>query len=162
VRSSLAFSSLTVVVVRNRSGHILRLIRKEREPTNQLHKKITVWAEGHVRKADSQIGIGAITNGAIRELQEELRIYTTPNHLVLLGAVYVPFTPRTKKHMAFVYEWRADTDDVEIALCNAEFEEKAGTSLSGAFLPPEEIVAEKDELEDWSKEILGNLILANS
>jgi predicted NUDIX family phosphoesterase len=153
---------LPVVVVRNRSGHILRLIRKEREPTNQLHKKITVWAGGHVRKADSQIGIGAITNGAIRELQEELRIYTTPNHLVLLGAVYVPSTPGTKKHMAFVYEWRADTDDVEIALCNAEFEEKAGTSLSGAFLPPEEIVAEKDELEDWSKEILGNLILANS
>jgi hypothetical protein len=74
----------------------------------------------------------------------------------------VPSGVSTKKHMAFVYEWRAHTDDVEIALCNAEFMEKTGTSLHGTFLPPETIFAETDELEDWSKEILGNLLLANS
>ncbi len=151
---------LPVVVVRNQSGQILRLVRKEREPTNQLHKKITIWAGGHVRKADARTGVGSIINGAIRELQEELRIYPKPNSLSLLGAVYVPSAASTKKHMAFVYEWRADRDDVEIALCNAEFMEKAGTSLRGTFLPPESIDAENDELEDWSKEILSNLILA--
>lgn len=151
---------LPVVVVRNRSGQILRLVRKEREPTNQLHKKITIWAGGHVRKADARAGIGSIINGAIRELQEELRIYVEPNRLSLLGAVYVPSGVSTKKHLAFVYEWRADTDDVQIALCNAEFMEKPGTSLHGSFLSPETIVAETEELEDWSKEILGNLILA--
>jgi predicted NUDIX family phosphoesterase len=138
------------------------LIRKEREPTNQLHKRITVWAGGHVRKEDGRTGIGSITNGAIRELQEELRIYATPGSLKLLGAVYVPSGLSTKKHMAFVYEWRADTDDVQIALCNAEFLEKTGASLQGMFLPPEEIFGETDGLEDWSKEILGNLILAKS
>jgi predicted NUDIX family phosphoesterase len=138
------------------------LIRKEREATNQLHKRITVWAGGHVRREDGRTGIGSITNSAIRELQEELRIYATLNSLTLLGAVYLSSGISTKKHIAFVYEWRADTDDVEIALCNAEFMEKSGTSLQGMFLPPETIAAETSELEDWSKEILGSLILAKS
>jgi predicted NUDIX family phosphoesterase len=150
------------VVIRNRSGHILRLIRKERDATNQLHKKITVWAGGHVRREDGHAGIGSISKGAMRELQEELRIYATRESLKLLGAVYVSSGLSTKKHMAFVYEWRADTDDVQIALCNGEFMEKTGASLQGTFLPPEAIFAEKEGLEDWSKEILGNLILAKS
>jgi hypothetical protein len=59
-----------------------------------------------------------------------------------------------------VYEWRAATDDVAVALCNSEFLEKAGTSLSkGTFLPAEKIIQEH-ELEDWSREILNNLFLA--
>lgn len=153
---------LPVVVVRNRSGHILRLVRKERETSNRLHKKVTVWAGGHVRREDGSKGIGSITNGAIRELQEELRIYATPNSLTLLGAVYIPSGSSTKKHMAFVYEWRAPTDDVEVALCHAEFMERTGTSLRGTFLPPEKILEETDELEDWSKEILNSFLLGKS
>jgi predicted NUDIX family phosphoesterase len=150
---------LPVVVVRNRSGHILRLVRKEKEPANKLHKKITIWAGGHVRREDGPQGRSSIITGARRELQEELRIQANPDKLSLLGAVYVPTIGSTKKHMAFVYEWRADSDDVEIALCNAEFMERHGTSLQGTFLSPEKISEEKEELEDWSKEILTNLLL---
>ena len=40
-------------------------------------------------------------------------------------------------------EFRAKTDDVEVALCNSEFREKAGTSLKGNFLPPEKIIQEQ-------------------
>jgi predicted NUDIX family phosphoesterase len=150
---------LPVVVVRNRSGHILRLVRKEREPSNKLHKKITVWAGGHVRREDGPKGRGSISGGARRELQEELRIYATTDSLNLLGAVYVPSNGSTRKHMAFVYEWRANSNDVEIALCNAEFMEKHGTSLQGTFLSAEKIIEEEDELEEWSKEILKKLLL---
>jgi len=62
--------------------------------------------------------------------------------------------------MAFVYEWRADSDDVEVALCNGEFMERHGTSLQGIFLPADKIAEEGEDLEEWSKEILTNLILA--
>jgi predicted NUDIX family phosphoesterase len=147
------------VVVRDRSGRVLQLVRKEREQTNKLHKKITVWAGGHVRREDGPRGKNSIITGARRELQEELRIQANPDKLILLGAVYVPIDGSTKKHMAFVYEWRADTDDVEIALCNGEFMERHGASLQGAFLPAEQIAQELD-LEDWSREILTNLLLA--
>jgi predicted NUDIX family phosphoesterase len=150
---------LPIVVVRNRSGQVLRLVRKEKEPTNKLHKKITVWAGGHVRREDGPRGKNSIVTGARRELQEELRIQANLDRLTLLGAVYVPTNGSTKKHMAFVYEWRADTDDVEVALCNGEFMERHGTSLQGIFLPAEQIAEEKEDLEDWSREILTNLLL---
>jgi hypothetical protein len=61
--------------------------------------------------------------------------------------------------MAFVYEWRAESDDVQVALCNAEFMEKHGTSLQGTFLPAEKIFEEEGDLEEWSKEILTDLFL---
>ncbi len=150
---------LPIVVVRDRSGRVLQLVRKEREQNNKLHKKITVWAGGHVRREDGPRGKNSIITGARRELQEELRIHANPDKLTLLGAVYVPLDGSTKKHMAFVYEWRADTDDVEVALCNGEFMERHGASLQGAFLPAEKI-AQEDDLEDWSREILTNLLLA--
>jgi predicted NUDIX family phosphoesterase len=149
---------LPIVVVRNRSGSVLRLVRNEREATNRLHKKITVWAGGHVHREDGPNGLGSIINGARRELQEELRIQAGPERLKLLGAVYIPTNGSTQKHMAFVYEWRAESDDVEVALCNAEFMEKQGTSLQGQFLSPEEISQEADGLEEWSKEILSTLL----
>jgi predicted NUDIX family phosphoesterase len=149
---------LPIVVVRDRSGRVLQLVRKEREQTNKLHKKITVWAGGHVRREDGPRGKNSIITGARRELQEELRIQANPDKLTLLGAVYVPLNGSTKKHMAFVYEWRADTDDVEVALCNGEFMERQGASLQGVFLPAEQIAQEPD-LEDWSREILTNLLL---
>ena len=64
--------------------------------------------------------------------------------------------------MAFVYEWQAESDDVEIALCNAEFMERHGTSLQGTFLPAKTIIEEENELEEWSKEILNNLLLVQT
>jgi predicted NUDIX family phosphoesterase len=149
------------VVVRNSSGQVLRLVRKEDDSSSNLHKKITVWAGGHVRKEDSPNGQGAICAGAIRELEEELRLYATCEQLRLLGAVYLNIEPNTNKHVAFVYEWKAQMDVVEVALCNSEFVEKGGTSLQGVFMPPEQIAAETN-LEAWSVEILNSLVIGST
>lgn len=152
---------LPIVIVRNRSGDVLRLVRKERKADSNLHKKITVWAGGHVRREDGPNRKGSICAGALRELAEELRIYIMREQLKLLGAVYVASGASTRKHMAFVFEWRAETDDVEVALCNAEFIEKSGNALSGTFLPLKDIAGEveKGEIsEPWSVEILRSLL----
>jgi predicted NUDIX family phosphoesterase len=103
---------------------------------------------------------GAISAGAIRELEEELRLFATSDQLHLLGAIYLNLEPTSKKHVAFVYEWRAQMDVVEVALCNSEFVEKGGTSLQGAFMPPEQIAAESN-LEAWSAEILSSLLIGS-
>jgi hypothetical protein len=62
--------------------------------------------------------------------------------------------------MAFVYEWRAQNDDVQIALCNSEFMEKSGNSLKGGVFVPAETLAvdEVEQMEDWSTAILQNLL----
>ena len=112
--------ALPVVVVRNRSGDVLRLRRKETNTSNPLHEKLVIWAGGHVRVEDGANG-EAILRGAIREVQEELRLSIEPGELRLMGALFVPDGERTSKHAAIVYEWRAETDDVVVALSNAEF-----------------------------------------
>ena len=152
--------ALPVVVVRNRSGHVLRLKRKERRSDNPLHEKLVVWAGGHVRREDGANG-SSLLQCAVRELQEELRLDVEPQDLRLLGSVRVNSSGRTKLHVAIVYEWRAQTDDVAVALSNAEFFERRGTSLSGRFLSIDELAKDVDSgklSEPWSVEILRHLL----
>lgn len=55
-----------------------------------------------------------------------------------------------------VYEWRAPSDDVAIALSSDEFFERQGTSLTGSFVNLEELakrVSDGELLESWSTSI---------
>ena len=152
--------ALPVVIVRNRSGHILRLKRKEQRPDNPLHEKLVIWAGGHVRREDGSNGV-SILQCAVRELQEELRLSVDTKDLKLLGAVKTQSGARTKRHVAIVFEWRAPTDDVAVALSSAEFFERRGTSLSGSFVQVDELARDIDAgrvSEPWSIEIVRHLL----
>jgi predicted NUDIX family phosphoesterase len=152
--------ALPVVVVRNKSGDVLRLRRREQSEDNPLNEKIVIWAGGHVRKEDEANGASVI-QGAVRELQEELRLFVEPEELRLIGAVYRDEGERTSKHVAIVYEWRAKTDDVAVALSTAEFFERGGTSLSGKFVPLKAIADDVETLkltEIWSVDIVRELL----
>jgi predicted NUDIX family phosphoesterase len=147
--------ALPAVVVRNKSGEVLRLRRKETHAANPLDKKLVVWAGGHVRVEDGDTG-DALVQCAIRELHEELRLSIEPEELTFLGAIYTPTGERSGKHVAMVYEWRATTDDVAVALTNAEFFERRGNALSGTFVSVDEVVTDiskKKGVEEWSVEI---------
>lgn len=152
--------ALPIVVVRNGSGDVLRLRRRERDKQNPLHDKVVIWAGGHVRQEDA-IGGDPIRQCAKRELEEELRLQIQPSDLNLLGAVYFENGGSTSKHVAIAYEWRAQTDDVSIVLSRSEFFERRGTSLSGSFAPVVELAAEVQKEPDkcnlkeaWSVELI--------
>ena len=154
--------ALPVVVVRNGSGDLLRLKRREQRRDSPLHGKIVIWAGGHVRREDGANG-PSIGRGAVRELQEELRISVEPSELELLGAVWIRGRDgdRTRRHVAIVYEWRARTDDVAVALSATEFFERRGTSLSGSFVAPRQLATDVDNgllCEPWSVEIVRHLL----
>jgi predicted NUDIX family phosphoesterase len=155
--------AIPAVIVRNKSGDVLRLRRKEADESNPLHEKLVLWAGGHVRVEDGRNG-EAVSRGAVRELQEELRLSVESEELRLLGSVYVPNGERTSKHVALVYEWRAETDDIAVALSNAEFFERKGNSLSGRFVQPsvlvEELLNSKESklTEVWSREIIREFL----
>ena len=154
--------ALPVVVVRNKSGDILRLRRFERQHTNPLHKKIVIWAGGHVRKEDGHNG-DPITQCMVRELQEELRLSVEKDDLQLLGAVWIPGSEseKTRQHVAVVFEWRAKADDVAVALSATEFFERRGTSLSGTFVSAGDLATDVDRRhvsETWSVEIARRLL----
>jgi predicted NUDIX family phosphoesterase len=152
--------ALPVVVIRNKSGEVLRLRRKERSDQNPLHEKVVIWAGGHVRKEDQANG-DSMLKCALREVQEELRLSLDPHELNLRGAVYSELSEKTAQHVAVVYEWRAETDDVAVALSSAEFFERRGTSLSGSFVPLADLAHDVETgkiSEPWSAEIVRELL----
>ena len=148
--------ALPVVVVRNKSGDILRLRRREKSLENPLHQKVVIWAGGHVRKEDAANG-NPLLQCAVRELEEELRLNIESSDLSLVCAIYIDSGGSTSKHVALAYEWRAKTDDVAVALSSVEFFERRGTSLSGKFISVKELsqdVENKKLTELWSVELL--------
>jgi predicted NUDIX family phosphoesterase/predicted ATPase len=157
--------ALPVVVVRTKSGQVLQLRRREKTPANPLHNKVVIWAGGHVRKEDSNNGQSLI-QCALREVHEELRLSLDASGLKLLGAIYTDLGKTTSQHVAIVYEWRAETDDVVVVLSNTEFGERRGTSLSGKFVDVKDLVgnlsAPGKNIEPWSEEIIRHFLGADS
>jgi predicted NUDIX family phosphoesterase len=156
-----SIQALPVVVVRNKGGDVLRLRRKERSDKNPLNEKIVIWAGGHVRREDEANG-ASMLQCALREIQEELRLSLEPHELKLQGAVYSELGGEgTQKHVAIVYEWKAETDDVAIVLSTAEFFERGGTALSGTFVPLNDLIQDVEAgkiSEEWSVEIVRELL----
>jgi predicted NUDIX family phosphoesterase len=154
-----AVQALPIVVIRKKNGDVLRLKRKEKDPKNPLNEKTVIWAGGHARKEDKSNG-ETLTQCIIRELQEELRLSVEPKELTLRGAVYSDENPHSGKHIGLIYEWRAPTDDVVVAL-NSEFFERRGTSLSGTFISIDNLMNEIEHeklTEQWSVEIATNIL----
>ena len=152
--------ALPVVVIRNKSGEVLQLKRREKDSKNGLHEKIVIWAGGHVRKEDSANG-RTLAQCAVRELQEELRLRVEHDDLKLIGAVYVGGPGNVSKHVAIVYEWHATSDDVNVVLNATEFFERRGSSQSGRFIGMPDLlrcVEEDQVVESWSVKIATELL----
>ena len=153
--------ALPVVVVRDKSGRVLRLRRKERTGQNPLNEKMVIWTGGHVRKED-QAGGDSILQCALREIQEALQLGLEPHELKLRGAVYSGRGGEgTQKDVAIVYEWKTKTDDAAIALSGGEFFDGRGTALSGTFVPLKDLARDVDDgkiAEEWSVEIVRELL----
>ena len=156
--------AIPVVIIRNASGEVLRLRRREKKADNPLHEKIVIWAGGHVRREDSVNG-DPLVHCAVRELEEELRLQVGIAALHMIGAVYLDSGGNTSKHVGIAYEWRASTDDVAVVLSRSEFFERRGTSLSGSFASVEALaddIETKKVVEPWSVELIREYLAAGS
>ncbi len=151
--------AIPVAIVRNREGAVLQLRRREKTKANPLHEKFVIWAGGHVRKEDTFNG-ETMKQALVRELHEELRLDVVKDDLKLLGAVYTPGNGKSAKHVAVVYEWRANSDEVDVCLNSAEFFERRGTAVSGTFITIKDLENEigKRINEVWSTEIVQRLL----
>ena len=155
--------AIPIVVVRNASGEVLRLRRREKRADNPLHEKIVIWAGGHVRREDAIDG-DPLVRCAVRELEEELRLQVAAASLHLIGAV-LDVGGKTSQHVAIAYEWRASTDDVAVVLSRSEFYERRGTSLSGSFASVDALardVEKKKLIEPWSVELIREYLAGGS
>lgn len=154
---------LPIAIVRDKAGNVLVLRRRELLSSNPLHERLVIWAGGHVREEDGKSG-HAIERCVVRELKEELRLCVRIEDLRLRGAMWMDSdNPKTRQHVAVVYEWRAPSDDVRVSLSNAEFYERRGTSLSGNFCGPQELQEKlnqdkKGGTEAWTAAIIEEIL----
>jgi predicted NUDIX family phosphoesterase len=155
------FLVLPVMVVRNKSGRLLRLRRKSRTGQDPLNEKIVIWTGGPVRKQDGTAG-DPVLHCALREIEEALRLGLEAHELKLRGAVYCgPGGEAMPPRVAIVYEWKAKSDAVEVVLSRAEFFGSRGTAVSGTFVPLRDIVRDVDDgkiTEELSVEIVRELL----
>ncbi|MGV3659120.1 MAG: hypothetical protein ACO1TE_03020 [Prosthecobacter sp.] len=150
--------ALPVLVVRDAKGRVLQLRRRERDRKNPLNNRLVVWAGGHVREEDGLNG-KALMRGLLREAKEELKLNIQEGEVSFLGIIWERHSSlKTSQHIALVYEWRAQTEDVEVCLSNAEFFERRGTSLSGKFVSASSLIGSK-ELEQWSALIVSEFLV---
>ena len=143
----------TYLLVFNRCGELFLHLRT---PTKDVYPSYWDVCVGGVLAAGE-----SFDTGARRELQEELRLSIDAADLRLLGAVRALSGGRTQRHVAIVFEWRAATDDVAVALSSAEFFERRGTSLSGSFVDVSDLARDIDSgriSEPWSTEIVRHLL----
>ena len=82
-KDSSRIQALPIVIVRNASGDVLRLCRREKRSDNPLHEKSVIWAGGHVRREDAVNG-DPLSYCAVREIDEELRLQIESSALRLL------------------------------------------------------------------------------
>jgi predicted NUDIX family phosphoesterase len=86
----------------------LILRRKNYQRANdRLHNQQVLWVGGHVRSEDLQISRPLIAC-IKREVHEELSIRSIKASIKPLGIVYDESTPKSKRHLAFVYKLLSD------------------------------------------------------
>jgi hypothetical protein len=150
-----------VVVVRNKSGGVLRLRRKEPTGKNPPNEKMVIWTGGPVRKEDQANG-DPVLQCALREIQTELRLGLEPHALKLRGAVcFEPGGEGTQKRVAIVYEWKAKTDAAAMVLSHAEFFDTRGAVVKGTFVRLKDLARDVDDgkiTEALSGEIVRELL----
>jgi predicted ATPase len=143
--NQIRFQAFPVVVVRNPTGRVLRLRRKEPAGPNPPHETLVIWTGGPVRKEDQAGGDPAL-NCALRAVQTELRFSPEPHALKLRGAVCCePDGGDAQQRVAIVYEWKVKTDAVATVLTRAEWFDRRGAAVKGTFVRLRDLAREVDD-----------------
>lgn len=133
---------------------VLVLERQEKTKTHRLHRRLVLWAGGHVQLEDALSAPPDLMAAALdRELREELDLATGSPELQ--GIV----SDGRSLHFAVVYDVPAVAPAGVTVGANGEFRLSKGKSPSGYFLGLQELDRRYSQLEPWSRIILADILL---
>lgn len=131
-------------------GRVLTYVRGKSGGEQRLVTKRSIGIGGHLNDTDSHrksFDQNAYLNGVQREVTEELDVRTTYSNSVR-GLVNDDSNEVGSVHLGIVHVFELESDDVRPRESNI-------TSMS--FCTPEELRAQEDALESWSKICLGGI-----
>lgn len=113
----------------------------------RLHAKRSIGIGGHISEQDAAGGTDPYMTGMWRELEEEVRIEATYVHQ-RIGLIYDPTTEVGRVHLGVVHRF-------ELSLPSVHANED--DISEPAFVPVNELKAQRDSLETWSQLCLDSL-----
>jgi len=156
---------IPIAVVTNVDKSKVLILKKQEKSIskNSPEKdKLLIYAGGHMRKEDkleddSDNVLDIAKNTLSREIKEELGLSIMPDETEPF-LIYSPENEISKKHLAICYVITADLENTKFRLDNREIVQKKGKTKSGKIMPIEELLENyKEDLEGWSKYILGEI-----
>ncbi|MEX1252740.1 MAG: hypothetical protein WEE64_00215 [Dehalococcoidia bacterium] len=136
------------------NAKVLVLERRERNKRSHLHRRLVLWAGGHVQIEDAvPVPQDLLMSALGRELAEELDLAVGKPDL--RGIV----SDGKSLHFAVVYDVPASAPLGAVANTNEEFRLSRGKSPSGYFLDLDSLDKRYNQLESWSKMILADILL---
>jgi predicted NUDIX family phosphoesterase len=135
------------VVVRD-GQRVFLMERTDAGGDRRLHGKASIGVGGHLNPVDE--GEDALMAGLRREWAEEL-VAGWPPDFQLVGLLNDDSNPVGAVHLGVVFMVEADGRAVDV---------REHDKLTGAFVPPEMVMAAWDRLETWSQLVASALGLA--
>lgn len=114
----------------------------------RLVGKYSIGIGGHIEKVDAQ-GDAIIRDALHRELDEEVDIGSNIEDIEILGHICIDDSSVDSVHYGLAYRITLDGFDVKV---------KETDTLEGSWQTRDELMALKDNLEDWSVYCLENFI----
>lgn len=108
---------------------------------SRLHAKRSVGIGGHISREDAADGSDPYQTGMQRELDEEVTIQSA-YQASRLGLIYDPSNEVGRVHLGIVHRFVLDSPDVT---------SNEADLAEGEFLSVEELMADADRLETWSR-----------
>lgn len=161
VESNDFIQPIVIAVITNKQRDKVLVVKKSPKRTSSdspESEKLLLYIGGHIRIEDNK-GDGLITiieKALHREIQEEIgESISIKNNDPFL--IYTPDTPRSKKHLAICYIIEMDLEEKKFKLTSDEFIMKTGTTKSGHVLTINELLADNNKYESWSRIIFKEI-----
>lgn len=153
---------IPIAVISNKEKSKILVVKKNAKSisSNSPEKeKMLLYVGGHTRKEDILKGreanfLDVYRQTLHREIAEEIGISVA---LQNVNPIYIygdETVDKSRLHLAICFHIITDIDVLKLRLDSHELVQNKGTTKSGKFLTVSEIIDSKDQLEDWSLEIL--------
>lgn len=123
---------------------IFTLRRRRAQSESRLHDKLSIGVGGHVQQAEQRTDLDVLRAGMRRELHEELHIPESVD-VDYCGVLNDDSNDVGRVHYGVVFRCEADPSQVDV---------REVEKMVGEWWSVDELEAEKDRLESWSRLLL--------
>jgi predicted NUDIX family phosphoesterase len=142
------FKQIIPYVVLKWHGQVFHYTRGKRATETRLQSLRSIGVGGHIRADDSNLFDSPYREAMFRELAEEVQVETSYQERCV-GLINDDSTPVGQVHLGIVHVFD---------LADPKVQRRESALIKAGFAPLEELRAQREEFETWSRFLLDNNI----